>query len=114
MSKPRYAIRLTSRAVSLWSLLLAIFLAAASIPAQTTTGSVTGVVTDPAGAIVPGASLTLTNLDTNQSRQQETNETGAYIFTAYSWFRELPAGVPGAYRVFANFISAGKAIQSVR
>jgi hypothetical protein len=33
---------------------------------------------------------------------------GAYIFTAYSWFRELPAGVPGAYRIFANFISAGK------
>jgi LmbE family N-acetylglucosaminyl deacetylase len=34
---------------------------------------------------------------------------GAYIFTAYSWFRELPAGVPGAYRIFANLISAGKA-----
>jgi hypothetical protein len=34
---------------------------------------------------------------------------GVYIFTAYSWFRQLPAGVPGAYRVFANFISAGKA-----
>ena len=33
---------------------------------------------------------------------------GAYIFTAYSWFRELPAGVPGAYRIFANLISAGK------
>ena len=33
---------------------------------------------------------------------------GAYIFTAYSWFRQLPAGVPGAYRIFANFISAGK------
>jgi hypothetical protein len=35
---------------------------------------------------------------------------GAYIFTAYSWFRELPAGVPGAYRIFANLISAGKAV----
>lgn len=34
---------------------------------------------------------------------------GVYIFTAYSWFRELPAGVPGAYRIFANLISAGKA-----
>ncbi len=33
---------------------------------------------------------------------------GAYIFTAYSWFRELPAGVPGAYRVFANMLSAAK------
>lgn len=35
---------------------------------------------------------------------------GAYIFTAYSWFRQLPAGVPGAYRVFANFLSAGKVL----
>jgi LmbE family N-acetylglucosaminyl deacetylase len=35
---------------------------------------------------------------------------GAYIFTAYSWFRQLPAGVPGAYRIFANLLSAGKAV----
>ena len=33
---------------------------------------------------------------------------GAYIFSAYDWFRELPAGVPGAYRVFANMLSAAK------
>jgi hypothetical protein len=31
---------------------------------------------------------------------------GIYIFTAYSWFRQLPAGVPGAYRMFANLLSA--------
>jgi LmbE family N-acetylglucosaminyl deacetylase len=30
---------------------------------------------------------------------------GVYIFTAYSWFRQLPAGVPGAYRLFANMLS---------
>ena len=35
---------------------------------------------------------------------------GAYVFTALSWFRELPAGVPGAYRIFANFLSAGKTL----
>ncbi len=33
---------------------------------------------------------------------------GVYIFTAFSWFRQLPAGVPGAFRIFANFLSAGK------
>ncbi|MET3542821.1 LmbE family N-acetylglucosaminyl deacetylase [Pontibacter aydingkolensis] len=33
---------------------------------------------------------------------------GHYIYTGYSWFRELPAGVPGAYRLFANMISLGK------
>jgi len=31
---------------------------------------------------------------------------GVYIYTAYSWFRQLPAGVPGAYRLFANMLSA--------
>ncbi|MGA2329656.1 MAG: PIG-L family deacetylase [Bryobacteraceae bacterium] len=35
---------------------------------------------------------------------------GTYVFTAYSWFRQLPAGVPGAFRVFANLLSAGKAV----
>lgn len=33
---------------------------------------------------------------------------GAYVFTGYSWFRQLPAGVPGAFRIFANLIGAGK------
>jgi hypothetical protein len=30
---------------------------------------------------------------------------GYYIYTAYAWFRQLPAGVPGAYRIFANMLS---------
>ncbi len=34
---------------------------------------------------------------------------GWFIYTGYSWFRELPAGVPGAYRIFANMISLGQA-----
>jgi hypothetical protein len=34
---------------------------------------------------------------------------GQYIYTSYSWFRQLPAGVPGAYRQFANLISQAKA-----
>jgi hypothetical protein len=33
---------------------------------------------------------------------------GYYIYTGYSWFRQLPAGVPGAYRLFTNLISIGK------
>jgi hypothetical protein len=33
---------------------------------------------------------------------------GIFIFTALSWFRQLPAGVPGAYRLFVNLISAGR------
>jgi LmbE family N-acetylglucosaminyl deacetylase len=33
---------------------------------------------------------------------------GHYIYTGLSFFRELPAGVTGAYRLFANMISVGK------
>jgi len=33
---------------------------------------------------------------------------GYYIYTGLSLFRELPAGVPGAYKLFANMISIGK------
>ena len=31
---------------------------------------------------------------------------GVYIYTGYSWFRQLPAGIPGAYRLFVNLLSA--------
>ncbi len=31
---------------------------------------------------------------------------GVFIYTSYSWFRELPAGVPGAIRLFVNLVSA--------
>jgi LmbE family N-acetylglucosaminyl deacetylase len=33
---------------------------------------------------------------------------GFFIYTSYSWFRQLPAGVPGAYRLFSNMLSLGK------
>ncbi|MCC5945913.1 MAG: PIG-L family deacetylase [Bernardetiaceae bacterium] len=32
---------------------------------------------------------------------------GTFIYTGYSWFRQLPAGVSGAYRIFANLIAGG-------
>jgi LmbE family N-acetylglucosaminyl deacetylase len=32
---------------------------------------------------------------------------GVYIYTGYSFFRELPAGVPGAVRLYVNLLSAG-------
>ncbi|GIU81879.1 MAG: PIG-L domain-containing protein [Pyrinomonadaceae bacterium] len=34
---------------------------------------------------------------------------GKYIYTAYSWFRQLPAGNKGAYRIFANMLSLPRA-----
>ncbi|HEY1683489.1 MAG TPA: PIG-L family deacetylase [Tepidisphaeraceae bacterium] len=33
---------------------------------------------------------------------------GYFVYTGLSWFRQLPAGVPGACRLFANLVSLGK------
>ena len=33
---------------------------------------------------------------------------GFYIYTGLSFFRELPVGVPGAYKLFSNMLSVGK------
>lgn len=33
---------------------------------------------------------------------------GHFVYTGFSFFRQLPAGVPGAYRLFANLVSLGK------
>jgi hypothetical protein len=32
---------------------------------------------------------------------------GTYIFTGYAFFRQVPAGVPGAIRLFVNLLSVG-------
>lgn len=37
---------------------------------------------------------------------------GTYIYTGYAFFRQLPAGVPGAIRLFVNLVSAGHEEQS--
>jgi hypothetical protein len=34
---------------------------------------------------------------------------GAYVYTGLAFFRQLPAGVPGAYRLFANLLALGAA-----
>ena len=34
---------------------------------------------------------------------------GQFVYTGYAWFRQLPAGVPGAFRLFANLISLPRA-----
>jgi LmbE family N-acetylglucosaminyl deacetylase len=33
---------------------------------------------------------------------------GFVVYTGYSWFRQIPAGVPGAYRILVNLISLGR------
>src|SRR5262245_9040350 len=50
--------------------------------AQTSRGTVTGKVIDPNGAVIPGATVTLTNVDTNVERTTMTTGEGVYRFDA--------------------------------
>lgn len=60
---------------------------------QKITGTISGVVTDPTGAVVPGATVTLVNTDTGLTRTVTTNDLGEYIAP------DLPNGV---YRVMVK------------
>src|SRR5205085_11907036 len=48
--------------------------------AQTTTGAITGTVTDPSGAVVPNVKVTATNAATNISNSTQSNDSGLYNF----------------------------------
>jgi uncharacterized surface anchored protein len=48
---------------------------------QEATATISGTVKDPSGAVVAGAVVTLTNSQTNSSRQTETGADGSYLFT---------------------------------
>ena len=54
------------------------------------TGAITGTVTDPSGGAVTGATVTATNIGTNQSRDAKTGGDGVYKFTLLN---------PGNYRL---------------
>lgn len=54
--------------------------------AQGTTGQISGTITDPNGAVIQGASISVTSLETNLSRQTTTNEDGIFALQL------LPAG----------------------
>src|SRR5262245_39950223 len=58
-----------------------VFLAISWISAQTTTGSIVGKATDPTGAVVPGAVVTVTNVDTGISTKTNTDSSGNYAVT---------------------------------
>lgn len=74
---------------------------------QGTTSRVTGVVTDPSGAVVPGANVTLTNQATNLSFNTKSTSAGTYVFESVQ---------VGTYAVsvekegFKKFVSAGNVL----
>ncbi|HWY58920.1 MAG TPA: carboxypeptidase-like regulatory domain-containing protein [Terriglobales bacterium] len=77
-----------------FAILLFVLAAMSQVWAQTTTtGDISGVVTDPTGAVIPNASVTLKNIDTGGSQSATTNAQGSYRFALLS---------PGNYSVTAN------------
>ncbi len=68
-------------------------------------GEINGTVTDPSGAVVPGASVTLKSNDTGATQTATTNGTGAYRF---------PFLKPGSYTVSINQSGFQKVVQTVQ
>jgi len=91
------------RGLSSTSSLLILLLGLWSMTAlgQTGTSSVRGTVLDPQGKVVSGATVTLTNTETNATRNQTTSDSGVYAF------EQLP---PGPYRVDVEATGFKKAI----
>src|SRR5260370_38111936 len=73
--------------------ILAVMLALSFAGFAQTVGQVTGVVTDPSGSIVVGATVTITNSQTNPTRPPTTNNAGDDAF---------PPLLPGLYNVKAE------------
>ena len=65
----------------------------ASVWAQAYSGSLTGLVTDPSGAVVPSVAVKLTDVNKGYAYTGQTDETGRYLL------RSLP---PGTYRLTAT------------
>src|SRR5206468_8392806 len=71
-------------------LLVVTLLTGRTAPAQGTTGSITGTITDETGAAVPGATVTVTQTSTNNVHTSTTSDSGFYT---------VPQLPPGNYRV---------------
>ena len=74
-------------------MLVSVLMCLAPLPAQVSTGSVAGRVTDPASAVVPSATVTLTNQGTGQARSMKTSGSGDFMF---------PIVEPGSYLLHAE------------
>jgi hypothetical protein len=60
--------------------LLALLMTGLPAAAQSTTGSIQGIVRDNQGGVIPGATVTLRNIETNATRELATGADGSYRF----------------------------------
>jgi len=89
---------------SCWTLLVAFFLTApAGSFGQGYFGTVTVVLTDPTGAVIPGAKLTLTDQDKGYAFNATSEGTGRYLY------RSIP---PGVYSVTAEIAGFEKTVRT--
>jgi Carboxypeptidase regulatory-like domain len=66
---------------------------------------ITGTVSDPTGAVVPNAEITLTNPATGQVRKTTTNTSGVYVFNSLGVGQfSLTATAPGFHKIVINNI----------
>jgi hypothetical protein len=85
-------------------LLIAVLLSLGSVSAQEYRGTILGRVVDQQGAVLPGATVVVTNENTNVSEQTVSEADGAYA---------VPFLIPGKYRVevelpgFKRFVQSG-------
>src|SRR5215467_13886709 len=68
--------------IKLVKLIAAVLTLAVALHAQTSRGTVTGTVLDPSGAVMGGARITLTGIDTGVRLSTVSNESGVYRFDA--------------------------------
>jgi hypothetical protein len=89
---------------SLWVATLCCIVATAVVFAQTATTSLRGVVKDPSGAVVPGASITLANPATGETYHAVSDAAGFYIF---------PVVPPAHYLITLNSSGFGTETRTV-
>jgi hypothetical protein len=70
-----------------------LLLAPGFVMAQQFTGQVRGAVRDDGGGVLPGTTVTLTNVETQASRTSVTNERGEYVFASVA---------PGRYNLIVT------------
>src|SRR5882724_12098469 len=87
----RFEMKDTSKQISTTLILLSILaIFANGVFAQSNTGSINGIVQDQGGAIIRGATITVTNVGTNETRTAQSNDEGYY---------EVPSLATGVYKV---------------
>src|SRR5213593_2074170 len=72
-------------------------------PAQVLKAQILGTATDQTGAVVPGAKITITEINTNFTRTTLTNESGNYFFVNLD---------PGVFRVESEHAGFSKAVRT--